>query len=109
MTTPSLSRQAHAFEEERILAGLVHHGPLTYSIIRRKVLPNMGYAAVGNAIQRLADRREIETFRVPRGPATWRITDAGRARLKLPPLAGSPVTSGPTRTLSTGAPASSDR
>lgn len=85
-TAPAMSAQAQVHEEERILAGLVHHGPLTFRTIRRKVLPNADYNLVGNAIRRLQSARQAETYRLRGGPALWRITDAGRARLKLPPL-----------------------
>lgn len=91
MAAPTMQRQAHALEEERVLAGLVHHGPLTFRTIRRKVLPNATYAVVGNAIRRLHDRKEVETFRLRGGPATWRITNAGRLRLKLPPVTVPPA------------------
>lgn len=84
MIAPDGRTQVNAAEEERVLRALVHHGALSFGRIQRKVLPHADLRRCDNVLRRLANADQIVTSE--RGPKVWAITDAGRARLKLPLL-----------------------
>lgn len=84
MISPYARTQARAIEEEQVLRALVHHGPLSFGRINRKVLSALTLRQCDLVVTRLARADQIVTSE--RGPKVWSITDAGRARLGQPPF-----------------------
>lgn len=95
----TLRAQVREHEEKVLLTWLAEHGPESFHRLHTKALPALTLRQVDNAVRRLAAQRHVATSFGR--PARWCITDAGRARLGLPPFGARVATT--TTTHSTAA------